>query len=105
MSAVTTTGPAARGITVQTGNALASVPLASVLYLEARLHYVIVHARCGTFRARTKISIFEAQLAGAGFTRIHRGIVVNDAAVAHQTSHAVDLITGEQLPFGRTRRP
>lgn len=102
---MTTTNPAERGITVQAGRSLARIPLESVLYLEARLHYVVIHARCGTFRVRGRISDFEQELAGAGFTRIHRDIVVNDAVVAQRTSHALDLITGEQLPVGRTHRP
>ena len=95
---------ASRGITVQTGNALARVPLESVLYLEARLHYVIVHARCGTFRMRGKVSSFERDLADAGFTRIHRGIVVNDSAVARRTAREDELTSGEHLPVGRTHR-
>lgn len=102
---MTTTNPAERGITVQAGRSLARIPLESVLYLEARLHYVVIHARCGTFRVRGRISDFEQELAGVGFTRIQRGIVVNDAVVAQRSSHAVDLITGEQLPVGRTHHP
>ena len=97
MITVSTTRP---GITVQAGGSLALVPLESVLYLEARLHYVIIHARCGTFRVRGTISSFERDLANAGFTHIHRGLLVNDDAVTRRTAREVELENADDCPSG-----
>lgn len=91
-------------LTLQSGNALVRIPLESILYLESRRHYLMVYARCGTFRIRGKISEYAERLREAGFVQIHRCYVVNDARVRRRATGAVVLATGEELPVGRRYR-
>lgn len=91
-------------LTLQSGNALVRIPLESILYLESRRHYLMVYARCGTFRMRGKISEYAERLREAGFVQIHRRYVVNDAWVRRRATGAVVLATGEELPVGRRYR-
>lgn len=91
-------------LTLQSGSALVRVPLESVSYLESARHYLVIHAVCGTFRLRERISAYAERLQGKGFTRIHRCYVVNEAWVRARTATAVELAGGEILPIGRRFR-
>lgn len=93
-----------RHLTIQSGSALVRVPLESIRYLESARHYLVIHATCGTFRLREKISAYAERLRGQGFTRVHRCYVVNDAWVRVRSATAVELANGERLPVGRRFR-
>lgn len=91
-------------LTVQCGSALARVPYASVRYLESRRHYLIVHALCGTFRVRGRISEYAGRLAGEGFVQTHRCYVVNASHIASWRRAEVELVDGIRIPVGRRFR-
>ena len=80
-----------------------SVAVFAALGMLAR-HYLVIHAVCGTFRLRERISAYAQRLQGKGFTRIHRCYVVNEAWVRARTATAVELAGGEILPIGRRFR-
>jgi two-component system, LytTR family, response regulator LytT len=53
------------------------LPRSSVLYLQAHGDYVRVASTEGRFLVRARLSELEERWQGAGFTRVHRGFVVN----------------------------
>lgn len=91
-------------ITLQSGNALVRIPLTSIRYIESRRHYGMVHAQCGTFRIRGKISEYARRLAGEGFVQTHRCYVVNASHVASARHAEVELVDGTRIPVGRRFR-
>lgn len=95
---------AQKHLTVQSGNALICLPLESIRYLESRRHYLIVHARCGTFRIRGRISEYAERLACAGFVRTHRCYLVRIASEIKIRTADVELADGTRIPVGRRYR-
>lgn len=91
-------------LTVQNGNALIRVPLASVRYIESRRHYLVIRAPSGAFRVRARISEYAERLSCAGFVRIHRCYLVNARYIETVCANEVVLSDGERLPIGRTYR-
>ena len=91
-------------LTVQCGSTLVRVPYASVRYLESRRHYLIVHALCGTFRVRGRISEYAGRLEGEGFVQTHRCYVVNASHIASRRRAEVELVDGIRIPVGRRFR-
>jgi two-component system, LytTR family, response regulator LytT len=53
------------------------LPRSAVLYLQAHGDYVRVASTEGRFLVRARLSDLEERWAGHGFTRVHRGFVVN----------------------------
>jgi len=85
------------------------VPCADIRWIEAEDNYVLVHTAARTFTARERIGDIETQLAGSGFLRIHRSILVRRAAIqeVRARSHGdyeVVLDCGARLRGSRSRR-
>lgn len=95
---------AQKHLTVQSDNALICLPLESIRYLESRRHYLIVHARCGTFRIRGKIPEYAERLVCAGFVRTHRCYLVRIASDVKIRTAEVELGDGTRIPVGRSYR-
>jgi DNA-binding LytR/AlgR family response regulator len=53
------------------------LPRSTILYLQAHGDYVRVASTEGRFLVRARLSDLEERWAGHGFTRVHRGFVVN----------------------------
>lgn len=91
-------------VTLQSGNALIRVPVASIRYLESRRHYLMIYTACGTFRIRGRISEWAERLSRSGFVRTHRCYVVNRAAVVVVRHDGVEHTGGTRVPIGRRYR-
>lgn len=91
-------------ITLQSGSALVRIPLSSIRYLESRRHYVMIHAQCGTFRIRGKISDYASRLKDSGFVQTHRCYVVRWVSVVEVHHAYVELEEGTRIPLGRRFR-
>lgn len=70
-----------RHIRASLGDVVRQIPIAQVLYFEARDKYVGVVTRDGTALVRLPLSELEATLDPAQFARIHRSTIVNLDAI------------------------
>jgi DNA-binding LytR/AlgR family response regulator len=77
---------------------------AMIDWVEAAANYVVLHS--GSRRAihRATMSEVEAQLADAGFVRIHRSRLVARARIARVRPHDVILTDGSSLAIGARYR-
>lgn len=76
-------------------------PLGDILYFEAEGNYLKVFVQGESYRFRETLASVEAALSGDGFVRIHKGFLVNQAAVRSLGAEEVALINGVQIPIGR----
>ncbi|MDE6748931.1 MAG: LytTR family DNA-binding domain-containing protein [Lachnospiraceae bacterium] len=79
-----------------------SLLLSDILYFEAEGNYLIVFFKEGQYRFRSTITSVENALSGYGFIRIHKGFLVNQAAVRLWGSEQVQLSDGSRLPIGKS---
>lgn len=77
------------------------LPLADILYFEAEGNYLRLFAK-EEYRFRETLSAVEAALTGSGFVRIHKGYLVNQAAVKALGADEACLTNGARLPIGRS---
>lgn len=85
-----------------TASADVKLPLDEILYFEADGNYLKVFAKCGEYRFRDTLSAVENTLSGSGFIRIHKGFLVNQAAVRTLAYDEAELIGGAKIPIGRS---
>ena len=83
-------------------NADVKLPLDEILYFESEGNYIRLYADTGEYRFRDTLSAIENALSDSGFVRIHKGFLVNQAAVRRLTSEEADLRNGVKLAIGRT---
>ena len=76
--------------------------LAELLYFESEGNYVKVYTATGEYRFRSTIAAVESTLKKEGFLRIHKGFLVNQAAIRLFGADAVELTDGNSLPVGKT---
>ncbi len=104
----------------QSGGARIKLPLGDILYFEAEGNYLRVFmtqngrgepgrlpgapedAGGGYYRFRETLAGVETSLIGDGFVRIHKGFLVNQAAVRSLGADEVVLINGAHIPVGRS---
>ncbi len=84
-----------------TPNAEIQLPLSEILYFESEGNYLRVFAVSGEYRFRDTLLAVQNALAGNGFIRLHRGFLVNQAAVRSLGADDVELINGIRIPIGR----
>lgn len=77
------------------------LPLGEILYFEAEGNYLKLFAG-EEYRFRETLSAVEAALSGSGFVRIHKGYLVNQAAVRALGTDEALLTNGARLPIGRS---
>lgn len=79
------------------GNSFMSISIASIIYIEMRDHYMIIHSKCGDVELRDKISRVEKDLTSAGYVKIHRSILVNLKYVLNIKNDEMLLASGEKI--------
>ncbi len=75
--------------------------LEDILYLEAEGNYLKVYGKDKEYRFRDTLTNVQSALEKHGFVRVHRGFLVNQAAVEILGTEEVQLINGVQIPIGR----
>ena len=76
--------------------------LSELFYFEAEGNYLHVFSKTGQYRFRSTIASVENTLAGCGFIRIHKGFLINQAAVRLFNAKEVELFDGTLLPLGKS---
>lgn len=76
--------------------------LSEIFYFEAEGNYLKVFVKTGQYRFRSTIASVENTLAGCGFIRIHKGFLINQAAVRLFHAKEVALLDGTKLPVGKS---
>lgn len=76
--------------------------LSEIFYFEAKGNYLMVFSKMGQYRFRSTITSVENTLAGCGFIRIHKGFLINQAAVRLLGAKEVELLDGTMLPVGKS---
>jgi len=102
-------GRPAQRIAVRSGRNVAFVALAEIDWIEATDYCVALHASGRTHVLRRSMAAVEAELAPAGFCRVHRSAIVNLERVAGLQTGAdgeteVVLAAGARLPLSRRHR-
>ena len=78
------------------------LPLSEILYFEAAANYLTVYTRRESYRFRETLSAVGEALCDKGFVRVHKGFLVNMAAVKLLGQGALMLDTGQEIPVGRS---
>lgn len=96
-------------LVIRDGRRTHFVPVADVLWVESFGNYARVHTPTARFIHRSTMAQLEAQLAPAGFVRIHRTAIVNGGRVVTMRprgsgQYEVCLDTGLRLRVSRTYR-
>ena len=76
------------------------LPVEDILYVEAFLHYVVIHTETREYRMKDSIAAFAEKL-GPNFFRIHRSYLVNLRWISRLTRAEVVLDDGRSLPLSR----
>lgn len=78
------------------------IVLSDIKYFEADSNYLKLYTDEGEYRFRSTMSAVENTLAHQGFIRIHKGFLVNQAAVRSLSADWTNLLDGTVLPMGKT---
>lgn len=89
-----------RSVLLSTTEGNVKVPLADILYAEAQNVYVVVHTTHGTYRTRTSLGNFSAQL-DETFFKVHRSYVAGLKHVRKITRTDVTMADGGTIPISR----
>ena len=76
--------------------------LTDILYFEAEGNYLKLFSKTGQYRFRSTITSVENTLTDCGFIRIHKGFLINQAAVRLFGAEKVELSEGTTLPIGKS---
>ncbi len=85
-----------------TASAGVKLQLDEILYFESEGNYLKLMAKDGEYRFRSTLSAVENTVSGCGFVRIHKGFLVNQAAVRILSPYEAELSGGARLPIGRS---
>lgn len=77
------------------------IPLAEILYFESDGNYLKLFTMEQEYRLRDTVTAVENTLSTSGFVRIHRGFLVNQAAVKKLSAEEACLVNGVKLPIGK----
>ena len=86
----------------KTANENVKLSLSDILYMEADGNYLKLFTVTEEYRFRDTISAVCNALEDSGFVRLHRGFLVNQAAVKMLGMAEVELINGSKIPIGRS---
>ena len=81
---------------------MGKVPLDTILYFEADGNYLRLVTSEGEYRFRETLYGVESALAELGFVRIHKGFLVNQAAVQMLGREELVMTSKETLPIGKS---
>lgn len=76
--------------------------LSDIYYFEAEGNYLKLFSKTGQYRFRSTITAVENTLTDCGFIRIHKGFLVNQAAVRLFSAEKAELLDGTALPIGKS---
>lgn len=76
--------------------------LSDILFFESEGNYLKLYTEKEEYRFRSTISAVENSLAKEGFLRIHKGFLVNQAAIKLLGAEEIELTSGIRLPVGKT---
>lgn len=76
--------------------------LSDILYFESEGNYLKIFSKAGQYRFRSTIASVENALTGCGFIRIHKGFLINQAAVRLLGAKEAELFDGTALPIGKS---
>lgn len=76
--------------------------LADILYFEADGNYLLVYTQKEIYRFRETLSVVGDKLSHRGFVRVHKGFLVNMAAVKLLGQGNLTLENGQEIPMGRS---
>lgn len=85
-----------------TASADVKLPLDEILYFESDGNYLKLFSKDKEYRFRDTLSAVENALSDSGFIRIHKGFLVNQAAVKMLTSDEAELVNKTRIPIGRS---
>ena len=85
-----------------TASADIKLQLDEILYFESDGNYLKLFSKDKEYRFRDTLSAIENTLSDSGFVRIHKGFLVNQAAVKMLTSDEAELVNGTRIPIGRS---
>lgn len=88
----------------QIANETIKLPLQSMLYFEADGNYVRLITTHEEYRIRETLGNLSDKLEKAGFIRIHKGFLVNQAFILAIKYDEIELTNHMFLPIGRTNR-
>lgn len=71
-----------------------------IFYVEAFLHYIVIHTKNGQYRCKESISSFSGRL-GSDFFRTHRSYLVSLGHIVKISRTSVCLDSGAELPLAR----
>ena len=75
--------------------------LDDIFYFESEGNYINVYTKEVGYRFRETMSAVQGELEDFGFVRVHRGFLVNQAAVEILGADELKLTNGRTLPIGR----
>ncbi|MGN1084799.1 MAG: LytR/AlgR family response regulator transcription factor [Lachnospiraceae bacterium] len=75
--------------------------LSDILYFEAEGNYLKLFSKGQSYRFRSTLSAVENTLTDCGFLRIHKGFLINQAAVKLLNAEEAQLLDGTVLPLGK----
>lgn len=76
-----------RRLLVKDGTAVRFIELSEIEFIEAEGDYISIHLAKSSILVRERLKNIEARLAGEGFVRIHRSVIVNMAFVREVCPH------------------
>ena len=76
--------------------------LGEILYFESDGNYIRLFTEAEEYRFRETLASLENALSSAGFVRIHKGFLVNQAVVKMVNAEECVLENGAHLPMGRS---
>ncbi len=76
--------------------------LDEMIYFEADGNYLKLFTANDEYRFRDTLGAVESSLSDHGFVRIHKGFLLNQAAVKKLSADEVELTNGCRLPIGRS---
>lgn len=86
----------------QAAGARVKLSTGDILYFEAEGNYLKLYTPEECYRFRETLAAVEAALSGSGFVRIHKGYLVNQAAVKVLRANEALLVNGVCIPIGRS---
>lgn len=75
---------------------------ADILYFEADGNYLNVYTTSENYRFRSTVTAVENNLSDKGFIRVHKGFLVNQAAVKIIGKDELEMINGTVIPLGKS---
>jgi DNA-binding LytR/AlgR family response regulator len=76
------------------------INVADIWFLESKNDHVVIHTAAQPYKCYDTLGSMEAQLAGAGFLRVHKSFLVNQTAITSFSAQQVK-VGPVAIPIGR----